>query len=511
MSMDYSNKLLYGKNTKERIVAIEINNENAEIFTEEKTGEIKVEVVGNLFWILSNKQHSRDWIKLDGNNDYSYGLQLTNEMEFQKAKNILRKQNKDIHCVNNPIESLMIKDGYTMLKGMEIEQISVLSFDIETTGLNADKESIILISNTFRFGDKITRKLFSYDEYKNNGEMLTAWCDWVRKVNPTILCGHNINAFDLNHMCEVADFHDVPLILGRNDSPMRVNKYESKFRIDGTRDLHYNKCSIYGRQIIDTLFLSYRYDSAKKKYESYGLKNIIKQEKLEKEGRVFYDASKIRFNYKNPEEFQKIKEYCIHDADDSLALFDLMIPPFFYMTQMIPKPLQMVIESASGSQINSLMCRAYLQDGHGLPKATDVYPFEGAISFAIPGIYLNVFKVDVASLYPSIMRQYKIYDKNKDPKAYFLELVETLTVLRLKYKKLYKETKNPAYEHLQNSFKILINSMYGFMGASGLNFNSIENAALVTRYGREVLEKSIMWATGKNAKHWSDKIKKDEE
>jgi hypothetical protein len=56
------------------------------------------------------------------------------------------------------------------------------------------------------------------------------------------------------------------------------------------------------------MFLSIRYDTFAKKYNSYGLKNIIKQENLERIDRVAYDASQIRFNYKNPVEWVKIKE-----------------------------------------------------------------------------------------------------------------------------------------------------------------------------------------------------------
>ena len=121
--------------------------------------------------------------------------------------------------------------------------------------------------------------------------------------------------------------------LGRLDKPLYFNKYESKYRIDGSRDLHYHKCQVYGRELVDTMFLAYKYDAVEKKYESYGLKKIIAQEGLEKKDRTFYDASQIRHNYTNPEELEKIKRYAEEDGDDALALYDLMVAPTFYLTQ----------------------------------------------------------------------------------------------------------------------------------------------------------------------------------
>ena len=140
------------------------------------------------------------------------------------------------------------------------------------------------------------------------------------------------------------------------------------------------------------------------------------------------------------------------------------------------------------------MLRAYLQQKHSVPKGSPAIDYEGAISVGNPGIYKNVFKVDVASLYPSIMIQYEVYDKDKDPNAYFLELVKTLTAERLKNKKLAKETGDKYYTNLEQSQKILINSAYGFLGATGLNFNSPLKAAFITEMGREILGKSMEWA-----------------
>lgn len=489
------NELIYGRNPQEKIVSIEINDDQIEIFIEED-GLIKSLFLPNRFWILSPNYINNKCIRLKGNLYYKYGLQFDTREEFLKARSYLRK--KDIFSVYDPKEGAMIKDGLTYYKGLKPTDVSILSFDIESTGLLHNSDSnVLIISNTFRYNNIITRKLFSYDQYKSTGDMLIDWCKWVREINPSIICGHNISSYDLKYLQFVANKEHVDLNLGRDGSAIRFEEFESKFRKDATQFYHYHKPRIYGREVVDTLFLSIRYDISRK-YESYGLKQIIKQEGLENTNRVFYDASKIRINYKNPIEFAKIKAYAEFDADDSLALYDLMIAPFFYIAQSVPKSFQSIMESAPGSQINSVLIRSYLQNKHSLPRQDETKQFTGAISLGNPGIYNNCFKIDISSLYPSIILQYEVCDRNKDPDQNFLKMVQIFTSKRLEYKKLAKEDKY--YDDLQASYKIFINSSYGFLGSTGLLFNSPQCAEFITKKGREILNQAIKWAEDKKFK-----------
>lgn len=507
-----NNKLLHGKSERNSfsIVSIEIQDDIATIFHQDEDGSVYKTLAGNKFWLLTNSKNS-GWNKLKGNNHYQYGKMFESREEWEQKRRQLKKNN-DIYSIYDPKESFQVLKGYTYYRGLKPKDVSILSFDLETTGLLFNKESkVLLISNTFRqkyrgfsIGFDIKKKLFAYDDYEDEGEMLKAWVKWVCEMDPSIICGHNINSFDLRYLEFIARKFDINLNLGRDGSEMKTNHYESKFRKDGSQDLHYKKSSIYGREIIDTMFLSIKHDIATKKYPSYGLKSIIAVEGLEAENRTFYDASKIRFNYQNPQEWAKIKEYCKDDSDDALKLFDLMIPAQFFLAQMVPKPMQSIVEGATGSQINSMMVRSYLQDGHSIPKASEVRHFEGAISIGIPGLHKNVLSFDVASLYPSIMLEYKVNDPFKDPDNNFLKILEILTNERLKNKKLAKETGNPYYKDLEQSQKILINSCYGFKGAPGLNFNDLSGADFVTRKGREILQSAIKWATGKEFKNWGD-------
>jgi DNA polymerase elongation subunit (family B) len=490
-------ELIFGNDNRENIVSIEVHDGYVEVFTEDESGVHSEFIDGNRYWLVAPHKYHNDFQRLKGNLYYNYLMEFETKQDYYIARKRLR--GKDFFGISNSKESVMIYYGLTHFKGMTVDQPSILSFDIESTtlGLNSNSK-VLLISNTYRKNGKVTKKLFAYDDYECEADFFDAWCDWVREVNPSIFIGHNIYSFDIPYLDYCAQRAGTSLKLGRDESDVQFSRYESKFRKDGSQFYHYKKFQIYGREVVDTLFLSIKYDIVKRKYENYKLKSIIKEEGLEKENRVHYDASLIRDNYKDPIEWKKIKEYCIDDSDDSLALYDLMISAYFYLSQSIPKSFQEIMVSASGSQINTLLIRSYLQKGHSLPKTSEAVEYEGGISRGNHGLFKDVFKIDVASLYPSIMLEYKVYDKRKDPYEHFLKMVDYFTKERLKNKKLGKETKKRYYKDLEQAQKIIINSAYGLLGATGLLFNSPTNAAFVTRKGRETLLKSIEWCEKKN-------------
>jgi len=485
--------LIYGRNTLERIVSVEPTDDGIEVFIQQTDGFVTSTILPNEYYILSDRCLDQYFRPLKGKLHYKWIKTYQTRRSFSGDRH--RFKGEDIFSIWNPKESCMVRDGLTYFKNMKHDEPSALSFDIETTSLDHNASArVLIISNTFSSQGKVERKMFTYDEYENEGEMLKVWCDWVREKDPSILVGHNILLYDLPYMRFIADKYGVKLLLGRNDSEITFDNYESKFRKDSTNFYNYHKVHVYGREVIDTLFLAYKYDIGRK-YESYGLKNIIKQEGLEIIGRQFYDASQIRNKYKDPVEWEKIKAYAREDGDDALALYKLMSPSFFYMANSIARSYQHIIESATGGQINTMMNRAYLQDGHSIPKVSQALPFEGGLSFGNPGVYKNCLRFDVQSLYPSIILQYEVYDGDKDPKAYLLELCKFFTTKRLEYKKLGKT--DPYYETLQQSVKILINSMFGFMGSQYNNFNFPRGAEFITKTGRENLLNVIKWLSGK--------------
>ena len=494
--------LIFGKDSTESVVAIEIVGEEVWLFKADGS----VEKRPNEYWLLAAKPIGRDCEKLEGSLFYKYKKTFTDLDTFKKARGILYAKRTPMYNIYDPVEAYMVMNGVTFFKGLKVNDVSVLSFDIESTGITHNSNSrVLLISNTYRdTSGKVTRKLFALDDYEDDTRMIEAWCDWVREADPSIMIGHNIFGFDLpylNFCCQTE------MYLGKDESTIKFGKKPKQFRKDGSQSYDYHEAKIFGRQIIDTWMLSIRYDFARK-YESYGLKQIIAQEGLEKKGRTKWDFSKIMpgqiwdqmMNGNFPEDQQyatmqwiDFKKYCIEDSDDSLHLYDLMIAQYFYYMQSLPMPFQTMSLTATGRQINGFLCRSYLQDGHSIPKPSEKEEYQGAISFGNPGVYSHVYKVDVASLYPSIMITEEIYDREKDPKGHFLTMVKHFTKERLENKRLAKETGDRHYKDIEQAQKIVINSAYGLLGATGVNFNSMHNADRVTESGREILTEGIKW------------------
>lgn len=480
-----NSKIVYGKDNRQNIVGIELGENDVEIYFAD--GTLKVEPFDR--YIIYKRPEIKGLTgKLKGEQPYKYFRKFKSKREYWDGYK--SAPFPSVYVPKSDELMYMLKTGTTMYKGMRYENLTIMSIDIETNGLKMDKESLVyLISVTYRNKSGIVSKLFSLDEYKDQQEMIEDFCQMVIDLDPHVIAGHNVIGFDLRYLQHC---YGKPLTIGKEGRKGSISGKSRLFRKDGHKQYEYQNYTIPGRQIVDTFYLAMKYDF-KNKYNSYGLKSIIEQEGLVKTGRQFYDAATIKDNWQKPAEREKIKEYCKDDSLDALALCDIMLPTYFYYVQILPMGLQEAILSASGSQVNAIMVRSYLQDGYSLPESTGRADYEGAISFGNPGIYSHVNKVDVASLYPSIILEHKIYDKTKDPQAHFLEIVKILTAQRLENKQRAKETGDRYYSDMEQAQKIIINSAYGFMGAPGLNFNSPVNAAKVTKMGRDILNRGLGW------------------
>jgi DNA polymerase elongation subunit (family B) len=296
----------------------------------------------NKYWILSDRDIDGSFVRLKGDLFYRYGTPSRTREEFREMR--ARWKNLNTFSIWNPEESTMVKDGYAFFQGLKHNQVSILSFDIETNGVTLDKNSYeVLLGNTFRDSNgNITRKLFSHDEYENQQELIRHWCVWVRKMNPSIMCGHNIFGFDLPYLQHCSGYG---LHLGRNDSMMEFEDFESRFRKDGSQFIHYHKARCYGRTLVDTMFLAIKYDVGRK-YESYGLKAIIKHEGLERKDRQFYDAGRLKITLIIPMRWSRSRRMPSTMQMTLLLCMILLAPPFFYMAQSIPKTYQEVMLGA---------------------------------------------------------------------------------------------------------------------------------------------------------------------
>jgi DNA polymerase, archaea type len=496
--LNYFDDLIYGKDKTLGITGLEVTDDKMELFYSDGTQETRP----MKYWLLSSQMIDVKFKRLGGYLHYRYIRFFDSFDEFSKYASLWNNLKKDVWCNWNPREQAMLLHGITLYKGLKPSEVSVLSFDIESEGLTQHRGSeVFLITNTFEKAGVRVKKHFRLDHFQDSGEMIESWCQWVREIDPDIINGWNIFSYDIPYLAFVAKMRGVELLLGKDSSPIQIKRKPSKKRVDGNTEWDFYKAHVYGRQIIDGLFVALNYGVGKG-YPSWGLKPIAEAEGLVKENRQFYDASLIEKNWHIPEEREKIVLYGIDDSDDSINLYYRMITSYFYTNQSLPIPFEEMIQGATGKWVNSVLVRGYLQDGQSIPKASEPKRVAGGMSYGIPGIYSNVLKWDAASYYPSTILKFNIHNAKKDPNNYFVRTVKYFTESRLENKKQFKETGDKYYDDLQAAGKIFINSAYGVLGTSGLNFNSFEHAEEITRNCRAGLQKAVIWATGKDIHHW---------
>ena len=132
-----------------------------------------------------------------------------------------------------------------------------------------------------------------------------------------------------------------------------------------------------------------------------------------------------------------------------------------------------------------------------------VRAFEGGYTdIFFTGVAHNVWHCDVASLYPSIMLKFDCFPVT-DQLQIFRHLLTDLRTFRLEAKSEMRAEKDPAKQHhlqaLHNTFKILLNSFYGYLGFAQGNFADFDAAARVTQIGRDLLKKMIDWLAAQGA------------
>jgi len=488
-------RILYGKNNMEGVVCIEWKDGDLIIFTEGPLGVEKY-VEKHKPYTLFDSAIDTECRPLEGHLPLKFYKKYDSEWKQNKEYQKASYNGYYVWKANNTVEGAMISKGYTFFLGRKPTDISILSFDIETVGINPlDEDSKILsIASTYRKGTITENRLFAYDEYRNEENMVLDFADYIRKVDPSIITGYNILGFDIPFIVK----RHKKFRIGRDRSSLQIEEKTREKRKDASQSYSFNACHAFGRQIIDAFHLVIDYDlSNSRLLPSYKLKEVMAFLGLEKKNRQHYDASKIRETYKNETEWQKIKEYNKDDGEDALKLLDYVWEPYFYFSNFIPMTFERMTQTATGTKVNNLMLRAYLQDRHSIPVSDKKQSYTGGLVAGDPGLFNDVNKVDVQSMYPSIMIMKDLCVQNKDPKRIFPMITKSFTESRLKDKKRYTETGDKYYDSQQAAKKIFINSLYGFLGAPGLNFNSMKAADMVTEEGREITKKGMEWAKEK--------------
>ena len=367
-------------------------------------------------------------------------------------------------------KQFLIASGITLFKGMAFDSLRRMQIDIETTALSPHQPGARIFMAS---ASDSTGRLEVLTE-PNEPALLARLIGLVQDWDPDVIEGHNIYGFDLPWIAARCATHAIPCAMGRGGAPITAGQ-ERNCAI-GTNSRPFTPYYIYGRHVIDTLFAVQRFDWSRGQISSYGLKECAQVYKIAPADRVYLDRATILSTFEeNPE---RVKRYAAQDVEETCALAALVAPTEFYQAQMIPETYQNLSVTGNGEKVNALLVREYLRQGLAVPKQKPPKEYPGGYTeVRMTGVISPIVKADVESLYPSIMLTQRIKPAS-DTLDIFLPLLSELTQRRLAAKAEAKRAPGGTREHaywdgLQNSYKTLINSFYGYIGGGGRSTTTI--------------------------------------
>jgi DNA polymerase, archaea type len=315
----------------------------------------------------------------------------------------------------------------------------------------------------------------------------------LAELDPDVIEGHNIFKFDLDFLRLRGRRHKVPCAWGRFGQPASFRN--SRLKV-AERWVDFPRCDLPGRAVIDTYLLVQIYDITTRELSSYGLKDVAVYFGITDEDsaeRTYIAGNQIASCYR--EDRDRFLAYLGDDLRETEGVGSLLLPTYFEQARAFPLTLQEATLRGTSTKVDLLFLEEYYHARQSCPMPPEISAFEGGYTKSFQeGVFKQVLHFDVASLYPSLLMHIGRNPRN-DSLGVFIPMLKKLREYRLKYKTLARtaetESLRAEYTARQTTFKILINSFYGYLGFSGARFGDGELAAEVTRLGRELLQKLI--------------------
>ena len=396
----------------------------------------------------------------------------------------------------------LTSSGRTLFKGMGFDEVKRMQVDIEcitTEGYefcNAQRDGDRIVAIGLADESGWTEVLSGLD--MDETELLERFVSIVTERDPDLIEGHNIFNFDLPYIMTRAKHCKVKMGLGRDGSVPRSRPSRMAM---GDRAIAYTRCDIFGRHVVDTLFLVQAFDLSERSLEGFGLKEVAVHLGVAAKNRVYVDGSKMTQVFKSAPD--KVMRYVRDDVVETRAVSTLLLRSYILQSQILPYSCQNVCVRGNATKIDSLMVREYVREGHAIPIGGQARRFAGGYTdIFVHGVAKNVHHCDVRSLYPSLMLTHDLGPRS-DELGVFLRMLELLKTYRLEAKEKMQSSRTKSersrFDALQGTFKILINSFYGYLGFTQGQFRDFEMAEKVTSQGRSLLRKMISSLLGLGA------------
>ena len=421
----------------------------------------------------------------------------------------------------------------------DIAPIKIMSFDIECYSKDGSfptpqkaEDVIFQIGMTTRVygGGEVRRCLClkqtdapDCESFKTEKALLKRFEQYITEVDPDVITGWNIFGFDLEFLLVRCTLNNLAPTWGRfKDSPVElVTKNLSSSALG---DNMLKMVPMRGRYVFD-FFQDVKREH---KLESYSLNNVSKHFLKDQKHDMPVKEIFSRYAEGDPKKLGEVAEYCMQDTALPLKLLDKLcqIQNQIEMAKACWVPLAFLSERGQQIKVFSQMAYKAREIGFIIPvfrappgSASDG-KYQGAtvLEAQTGAYYTPITALDFASLYPSIMCAHNLCYSSlvMDPQFDNLEGVEyeqfgpfrfaqnvpsllpailtDLKAFRKKAKKLMAEAEGTPMEAVYNgqqlAYKISMNSIYGFTGASKGMLPLLAIASTVTMRGRQMIEET---------------------
>jgi DNA polymerase elongation subunit (family B) len=493
------NEILFGADSTPRIIAIELGETGTvKLHCREKDGSTTtdVEPFHPFVWADSDVVDlGIEAEKLKGDLKFGWLITVDSWKELIALRNGLKNAGRDFFAFTDPVQHYLTATGRTLFKDLPFEDLKRMQLEVLT---NDEHIMSIALSDNSGWEELIVVDATRADDSERDAvKRLTAL---IKERDPDVIEGHDLFRVHLSLLVARAKKLKAKLDWGRTGGFLRSRP--SRLQI-AEKTIDYPKFSIDGRHFVDTFLLAQFYD--------VGLRTLTGFERADV-ARHFGFCGSEEISQLSGKELQRayidnderFRKRAICGVREIKAMSDLLSPSYFIQAQIFPYNYQDVIVRGNATRINGLFLREYFRQRHSIPELPLPQSFEGGYTdIFFTGVARNVWHCDVASLYPSIMLQFDCFPAS-DQVQIFRHLLTDLRKFRLEAKAKTRAAKNPGerrhLEAFQNTFKILINSFYGYLGFAQGHFADFDAAARVTQIGRDLLKQMIDWLNNHGAK-----------
>ena len=402
---------------------------------------------------------------------------------------------------------LVQKQGYREMTQAGIKPASLqpelryLSLDIETDGMQGEVLSIAFC------GQGVERILMQGEGvdwpsdlplcwYADEAALLRGFLSEFARFDPDLILGWSLINFDLDYLERRCRRLRIPFQLGRGG--------ESASILQSQRAGQQRIAAIPGRVALDGID---NLRAAFRSFESFSLNYVA--HKLLGRGKLIADGS---------DKIEEIRRLFREDRP-ALAAYNLedcrLVEAIFADTDLIDFCLQRARMTGLplGRQGGSVAAfdNLYLPRLHRAgavaldigARSFDTGSPGGYVMDSQPGLYDNVLVLDFKSLYPSIIRTYRIDPlgmerPGKEPVPGFLnaQFSRTQSILPEIITELWRQrdqAKQAQDKALSQAVKIIMNSFYGVLGSSGCRFYNPQLASSITLRGHQIITRSRDW------------------